>query len=321
LVPLLGCGGESPSGAGVVRISNHASRKIAALTQIMMSNTDRDGGIDRRTALSLLSGGVAALAGCSGDSSSGSSEGTDSGDTELEYPGSGWIEPAEQSEYITGSEIVADDDTVYLELQLQNAVDIFSINLIDTQNNEFSYDLPDAGEVQIALAKQSSEDAPTIVSGGENTLVIEFDDESVQRIPFRLGTSLQLRGIERVDNELQITVENTGNHPTTTLRTECSNVPGESDGKLAPPSYYPLNWEVIRQGETQTLTILNRIWRPVPLSICDDLSSRTLEFTVRPLWAKDITFSQRVNYAGSNCGSLEGEPTVTTGQSTEAGDK
>lgn len=295
----------------------------------MTRHTPFDGCIDRRTALGLLSGGLAAVAGCNGDSPSGSADDTGTDESDLEYPGSGWIEPAEQSEYITDSEIVADDDHVYLELQLQNAVDITDIGLIDAQNNEFDAAFPDAGSVQIELAndlevnRYVDEPAdPTIITTGENTLVLEFEDDSLQRLPFRLGTSVQFQDIEVVGNglDLGITVKNTGTHPTVAWRTDYQNIPG--GGRVEGPDgniLHLIDPKLIQPGETHTITHSSDIWIGED---CENLDTRTLEFTVRSMWANIITISQRVTYNSRySCGSLDGEPTVTAGQSTESGNQ
>jgi len=96
--------------------------------------------IDRRTALTLLGGGLTALAGCSDSSSSRSSASPSSstgGKTDEQSEFEGWVPPEEQSEYVIGSDFVVDDLTLSLELQLQNSADIVNFDLLDARGNDY----------------------------------------------------------------------------------------------------------------------------------------------------------------------------------------
>ena len=298
------------------------------MTQNPQSYSDS---IDRRTALTLLGGGLTALAGCSNSSSSGTPASPSSGDSASGQSGTeGWVPPEEQSEYITDSSFVADGLELSLELQLQNSADIINFELLDARGNEYSGDYPDKGKVNLTLANgannEFSEEPPEIevISSGENTLEITFSEESGKdgtRIPLRFGTSVEFKqvtlgeSVEGVDNDddLAIVLKNTGSHATAPGIIQYANTPHEDSSGQTLSSEF----RVIEPGDTGIAVIPGNIWRP---NRCSEYTERTLEFTCSHFWANRLTVSQPVEYAGTgfHCGSLNGSATVTRSTDTES---
>jgi len=286
--------------------------------------------IDRRTALTLLGGGLTALAGCSDSPSSGSSESPSAGGRSGDQSGGeGWVPPEEQSEYITDSSFVADGLELSLELELQNSVDIVTLDLLDARDNEYTLAFPEEGKAILTLAdgadNEYSEEPPEVeaITSGENTIVVNLTDETEkddERIPFRLGTSVEVQQVvwgESVDGvddrDLAIVLKNTGPHPTAPGIVQYANVPGDA------PSGQRLSSEfsVIEPDSTGVATVPLSIWKGIG---CPDNTERTLEFTIPSLWANTVSVSQTITYStsGADCGSLTGASTATPEKSTDS---
>ncbi|WP_262181412.1 hypothetical protein [Haloarcula laminariae] len=288
--------------------------------------------IDRRTALTLLGGGLTALAGCSDSPSSGSPEspppstGGSSGD---ESGAEGWVPPEEQSEYITDSSFVADGLELSLELELQNSVDIVTIDLLDARDNEYTLAFPEQGKATLTLAdgadNEYSEEPPEVeaITSGENTIVVnltEETDKDDERIPLRLGTSVEVQRVawgESVDGvddlDLAIVLKNTGPHPTSPGIIQYANVPGND----AAGQRLASEFSVIKPDSTGAATVPLSIWKGIG---CPDNTERKLEFTISSLWANILSVSQTITYStnGTHCGSLTGSPTVSPTKSTDS---
>ncbi|MBX0288534.1 hypothetical protein [Haloarcula salinisoli] len=289
------------------------------MTQNPHSYSDR---IDRRTALTLLGGGLTALAGCSNSSSSGSPASPSSGDSAGRQSGTeGWVPPEEQSEYITDSSFVVDGLELSLELELQNSADIVTLDLLDARGNEYTLAFPKQDKATLTLAdganNEYSEDSPEVeaITSGENTIVINLTEETGkddERIHLRLGTSVEVQrvtwgeSVEGVDkHDLVIVLKNTGPHPTSPGIIQYANVPGDDASGQTLSSEF----SVIKPDKTGAAVIPLEIWKGIG---CGDGTERTLEFTIPSFWANTLRVSQTVTYStsGSDCGSLTGSPTV-----------
>ena len=289
----------------------------------MTRNTRSTDSIDRRTTLGLLTGGLASLAGCIGGSSGPSNESeSDSGSGGLlSNENSGWVPPEEQSDYITSSEITLDDTrrNVILDLQFQNSVEMFGVDLVDANGNEYSSSVLDQGTAQLPLTQTvTGPEGATIISPGENTIVLDLGVDDQERIPLRLGTSLAFRevstdveGESRNEVPLGILVENTGPHPTTASQIGFSNVIPSAVTDDASDGEVEYEFELIEPGETKPVLIPDSIWRT---RRCEEYSQRELGFTLEFLWANSVSVTQSVEYPEPDglrdCGSTVGSPST-----------
>jgi len=301
------------------------------MTQNPQSSRDS---IARRTALSILGGGLVTLAGCNSTSSGGTNSPTS---TSTQPSTDGWVPPEQQSEYIIDSSFVADELDLYLELELQNSSDIADIRLLDALKNEYSNDSPTRGKARLPIAEGTQKtvyrDEPpetNSITPGQNTLEIELlGDENPAPIPLRLETTVEFQqvsqgesvdGVDK-DTDLAIVLENTGPHPTSPGIVQYANAPPEI-GSDQPQSGKTVASEftVIEPGETGTAVVPSDIWR----TLTPDGTERTLEFTVSLFWANNQTVTQPVRYPKQEegtSGSLAGSATVSSSQSTEAGNQ
>lgn len=286
----------------------------------MTRHTLSSDSIDRRTALGLLSGGLATLAGCIGGSNN-SPSGTDAGPDSGSSAGSGeqstgWVPPEQQSEYIRSSEFVVDNDSsLLLDLRLQNSSDIGTFELIDVRGNRYETAYPYEGDsIQLPLVDFGlGESEPEAITRGENTLVIEVADGSDQQIPIRLGTEMEFQRVlvgtspNGYDNALKIEVKNTGTHPTAAWSTQYTNTPAyRQNDDLGESGRLDHDFNLIQPGETGVISHTQSLWRTRQ---CTEYDERTMELTLNFLWADSVAVSQRASYVDGEsdaCGTLVG---------------
>jgi len=290
----------------------------------MTRNTRSTDSIDRRTTLGLLTGGLASLAGCIGGSSGPSNEsesGSDSGGL-LSGGNSGWVPPEEQSDYITDSEFIANQagDPVSLDLQLQNSEEILGLHLVDAEGNRWDDGGLRRGNFQVPLTDRDfDETQATAITSGENTLVIELGVDEQERLPLRLGTSLEVQGVttdisgeDPDDRPLGIIVENTGPHATSASSIAFSNVPEYLITDRGSTGEIKYEYDIIQSGETKPVRVPDNLWRT---NRCDEVEQREVSFTIRSLWADNVSVSRTVEYPNSTdavrCGSLVESPTTS----------
>ncbi|MGB9950912.1 hypothetical protein ACOZ4F_00710 (plasmid) [Haloarcula marismortui] len=167
----------------------------------------RNSSIDRRTVLGLLSGGLAALAGCSG----GLFDSSDRGDGSAGPP-------EKQSDYIeeTSIEIVENGRQLALEVALTNEIEPSSVSIITESGREFSSDYFSAGETRTRLSLTEGEDSYEPLPRGQHTLYLRGDDVETE-LPLELGTTFELEEVipgaehpDFVDGSLAMVVRNVG---------------------------------------------------------------------------------------------------------------
>jgi len=277
-----------------------------------------------------MTGAVTTLTGCTSDSASESSptpnatgSPTDSGP---DYPETGWINPANYSEYITGSELRIADFGVQLDLQMQNTTELVGLKILDAQRNMYSETLDfNRGNPQLKLADLPVGNAqPTAITQGKNTLIIQ-KEKSNKRIPLRLDTSIEVKQVvngaekkEMENNVLGIEIKNKGTHPTTVWGTSYSNTPNYSSNTNRYQEKGVIRHEskLIEPGESSIITHSPLSWRT---RLCDEYNKLDLKFNVNALWADNVVVTQPATYNQKDtdrCGSLAGKATTTTTEKT-----
>jgi len=268
----------------------------------------RNSSIDRRTVLGLLSGSLAALAGCSG----GLSDSSDGGD-------GGGGPPEEQSDYIEETKIkVVRNNELALEVAVTDDIDPSSVSIITESGREFSSDYFSSGETRTSLLLTEGDDNNEPLPRGQHTLYFRGDGIETE-IPLELGTTFEFEEIvpgtehEKIrDDSLGVVVRNVGQRTGAAVRTILN---GERDSKP---------FEPIEPGETGIVefTFLLKD-RPHCVKV-EETTLREEELTVGFLWSDPVTITQPIKYTdrfdstGNGCKrTLAGEPEEVTATSVE----
>jgi hypothetical protein len=287
--------------------------------------------IDRRALLGIIGSGVAGVSGClsgsSSDDNTDPSSETEEGDEETETEEAMWLPPEESSQYIESTSFTIGDSggSLYLDFELADITEYDDISIVGPSGQEFDSASISDGETfaQVELvtgvaAGLSSE----AIDKGESTIIVSSDDGQAE-VPFTLSTSTTFQELvtsgnsdELQDNELGISVENTGPHTDVIFRREVTNAPADgSQGMFSSSWELSDNLILVEPGQTAMATIPGHVWRA---SDCEEYDQRSLELTAVSAWSDDVTISQSVRYDSAGiCGSLEGEAEPT--QASEGG--
>ncbi|KZX49667.1 hypothetical protein [Haloarcula sp. K1] len=267
----------------------------------------RNSSIDRRTVLGLLSGSLAALAGCSGglfDDSGG--DGGSAGP------------PEEQSDYIeeTSIEIVENGRQLALEVAVTDEIEPSSVSIITESGREFVSDYFSPGETRTSLLLTAGDDKYKPLPRGQHTLYLRGDDVETE-IPLELGTTFELEKVvpatEHPDvreglGHLVVVVRNVGERTGAATR-------ALMNGKEKEDVFVP-----VEPGETNVVRYFSLIEDTV--SSCpkvDESAKRDEQLTVEFLWSDPVTFTQTISYENSSgCErTLIGTPEEVTATSVE----
>jgi len=269
-------------------------------------NIPRNSSIDRRTVLGLLSGSLAALAGCSG----GLSDSSDGGDGSAGPP-------EEQSDYIEETRIkVVRNNELALEVAVADDIDPSSVSIITESGREFASDYFSPGETRTSLLLTEGEESYEPLPRGQHTLYLRGDDVETE-IPLELGTTFELEKVvpatEHPDireglGHLVVVVRNVGERTGAATRALMN---GKEKGDVFVP---------VEPGETNVVRYFSLIEDTV--SSCprvDETSERDEQLTVEFLWSDPVTFTQTIRYENSSgCKrTLIGTPEEATSTSTE----
>ncbi|MUV49748.1 hypothetical protein [Haloarcula sp. CBA1122] len=263
----------------------------------------RNSSIDRRTVLGLLSGSLAALAGCSG----GLSDSSDGGD-------GGGGPPEEQSDYIeeTSIEIVENGRQLALEVAVTDEIEPSSVSIITESGREFVSDYFSPGETRTRLSLTEGEDSYEPLPRGQHTLYLRGDDVET-KLPLELGTTFEfeevLPGAEHpdfVDGSLAMVVRNVGKRTDAASQTLL-------DGETRSERFVP-----VEPGES-TAVKFDFLLKDGP-GICaradeaGEIAEINHRLAVNFLWSDTVTVSQTIKYNNTDgCKkSLVGEPEEVT---------
>ncbi|RLM33130.1 hypothetical protein [Haloarcula sp. Atlit-120R] len=266
----------------------------------------RNSSIDRRTVLGLLSGSLAALAGCSG----GLSDSSDGGDGSAGPP-------EEQSDYIEETKIkVVRNNELALEVAVTDDIDPSSVSIITESGREFSSDYFSSGETRTSLLLTEGDDNNEPLPRGQHTLYFRGDGVETE-IPLELGTTFELEKVvpatEHPDvreglGHLVVVVRNVGERTGAATR-------ALMNGKEKEDVFVP-----VEPGETNVVRYFSLIEDTV--SSCpkaDESAKRDEQLTVEFLWSDPVTFTQTISYENSSgCErTLIGTPEEVTATSVE----
>jgi hypothetical protein len=238
-----------------------------------------------------------------------------------------WIPPEESSQYIESTSFTIGDSggSLYLDFELADITEYNEIRIIGPSGEEFGSVSVSDGEtfaqVELVTGAVAGLTAEAL-DQGESTIIVSSDDGQAE-VPFTLSTSTTFQELvtsensdELQDNELGISVENTGPHTDVIFRREVTNAPADGSQGM-----FSSSWELsdsitlLEPGQTAMATIPGHVWRA---SDCEEYDQRSLELTAVSAWSDDVTISQSVSYdSAGNCGSLEGE--VELNQASEGG--
>ncbi|GCF15985.1 hypothetical protein Harman_39200 [Haloarcula mannanilytica] len=265
----------------------------------------RNSSIDRRTVLGLLSGSLAALAGCSGLAADSGEGGGNAGP------------PEEQSEYIeeTSIGVVENGRQLALEVAVTDEINPSSVSIITESGREFSSDYFSPGETRTRLSLTEGEDSHEPLPRGQHKLYLRGDDVETE-LPLELGTSFKLDEVvpgteheEIRDDSLGVIVRNVGQRTGAAVRTIVNGENKDSD-PFAP----------VKPGETGvvefTFLLNDRVANCVTV---EETTERAEELRVEFLWSDPVILTQTISYDNSKgCKkSLVGEPEEITATSAE----
>jgi len=277
-------------------------------------NIPRTSSIDRRTVLGLLSGSLAALAGCSG----GLSDSSDGGDGSADPP-------EEQSDYIeeTSIEIVENGRQLALEVAVTDEIEPSSVSIITESGREFASDYFSPGETRTRLSLTEGEDSYEPLPRGQHTLYLR-GDEVETKLPLELGTTFEFEeavpGTEHEkirDDSLGVVVRNVGQRTGAATQTILNGENKDSDP-----------FEPIEPGETGIVEFTFLLANGSHCVKVEETTERDEELTVGFLWSDPVTITQSIKYTdrfdstGNGCKrTLAGDPeeVTTTPTKTETG--
>ena len=255
------------------------------------TDTDTDGRIARRTALSVAGGAMASLAGCFGGGSSGSSEGP----------------PEEQSDQIQSTEITAQEyepryPEVTLTIEMVEAGWSSVALLTEEGDNFYTADFTENERITtIPLLTDSGTIGPA--PPGDHTLIFERQNGDEHRAPLPLSGSVEFVEVQTSDDNSEITggdlglvFRNIGQQPeafdieATAERTDDDVYISDDYAKLIP------------QDETAIL-VLSGILIDID-GACDEEGREDREFVIEFLWSDSTTVSVPIEYTTdrSSCG-------------------
>ena len=258
----------------------------------------QDSRITRRTTLGILSGSLAALAGCSGGGDSGGGP------------------PEEQSDYIaeTSVEIVENGRQLALEVAVTDAIDPSLVSIITESGREFSSEIFASGETRTRLSLTEGEDSNEPLPRGQHTLYLSGDDVETE-IPLQLGTSFEAKevvsGTERselLDGSLGVVIRNTGERTGAASQTLLNSE--KRDEPFVP----------VEPGETGIVEFRFLLEDRASCIKVEETGQRDEQLTIRFLWdSSPIRLTQSIRYDTSEgCErTLAGEPEVATKTSME----
>ncbi|WP_058992348.1 hypothetical protein [Haloarcula sp. CBA1127] len=266
----------------------------------------RNSSIDRRTVLGLLSGGLAALAGCSGGLSDDSGGGDGSAGP-----------PEEQSDYIEeiSIEIVENGRQLALEVAVTDEIEPSSVSIITESGREFVSDYFSPGETRTSLSLTEGEDSNEPLPRGQHTLYLRGDDVET-KLPLELGTTFELEEVvpgteyeEVGDDSLGVVLRNVGQRTGVAVRTIVNGENKDSD------PFAPIKPD--ETGIVEFKFLLNN--RVANCAKVEETTERAEKLTVEFLWSNPVVLTQTISYDNSKgCKkSLAGTPEEITETSTE----
>ena len=259
----------------------------------------RTSSIDRRTVLGLLSGSLAALAGCSG----GLSDSSDGGDGSAGPP-------EEQSDYIeeTSIEIVENGRQLALEVAVTDEIEPSSVSIITESGREFVSDYFSPGETRTRLSLTEGEDSNELLPRGQHTLYLR-GDEVETKLPLELGTTFELEKVvpgtkrsELLDGSLGVVIRNVGERTGAAAQTFVNK---EKKDELFVP---------VMPGETGTVEFPFLLKDRASCIKVEETAKRNEQLTVGFLWSNPVKITQPIRYDTSDgCErTLAGEPEEIT---------
>jgi hypothetical protein len=263
----------------------------------------RNSSIDRRTVLGLLSGSLAALAGCSGLAADSGGGGGNAGP------------PEEQSDYIeeTSIEVVENGRQLALEVAVTDEINPSSVSIITESGREFSSDYFSPGETRTRLSLTEGEDSYEPLPRGQHTLYLRGDDVETE-LPLELGTSFKLDevvpGAERselLDGSLGVVIRNVGERTGAAAQTFVNKE--KKDEPFVP----------VKPGEIGTVEFPFLLKDRASCIKVEETAERDEQLTVGFLWSNPVRLTQPIKYDTSEgCErTLAGEPEEITATLTE----
>ena len=268
-------------------------------------NIPRTSSIDRRTVLGLLSGSLAALAGCDGLSDS-----SDGGDGSAGPPD-------EQSDYIeeTSIEIVENGRQLALEVAVTDEIEPSSVSIITESGREFASDYFSPGETRTRLSLTEGEDSYEPLPRGRHRLYLR-GDEVETKLQLELGTTFELEEVvpgteheEVRDDSLGVVLRNVGQQTGAAVRTVVNGENKDSD------PFAPIKPD--ETGIVEFAFLLNN--RVANCAKVEKTTERAEKLAVEFLWSDSVVLTQTISYDNSKgCKkSLAGTPEEITETSTE----
>ena len=251
------------------------------------TDTDTDGRIARRTALSLAGGAMASLAGCFGGGGSGSSEGP----------------PEEQSDVIQSTEITAQEyepryPEITLTIEMVEAGWSSVALLTEEDDNFYTAEFTENERITtIPLLTDSGTIGPA--PPGQHTLIFERQNGDEHRVPFTLSGSVEFVEVQTYDDnsellagDLGLVFRNIGQQP------EAFDIEATAE-QINDDVYLSDDYaKLIPQDETATIAFSSFL---IDTNYsCDEDGLQNEEFTIEFLWSNPVTISVPIEYTSDD---------------------